>query len=181
MRHRKAWLIIASILTVTGVLLLAVSVPIHMSRVTVHEEVFFEDHTTKIGPYDLESGDYSIWVEGAIPAIPDGDYYEAIIIDKDGEHEYNKFNEAMWQTIDGVDCRHITTFNDVGEGEHRFQLFSTANNTTEPLQVFVMMENTGPSFIMLIIGIVCTSLGSIILAVLVMRIRDRDRDDPGNS
>ena len=177
MKYLKAWSIIASVLVVIGLVLLAQSVPIYMSHVTVHEELLFENHTAKIGPYQLESGDYSIWIEDAMPVVLHGDLYEAIIIDDEGEHEYNKFNQAKWATIDGVDCGHITTFTDVEEGEYSFQFFGIANNTTEPVQVFILMETTGLTLIMLILGIVCMIIGSVIATILILIRWHRSDDD----
>ena len=157
---KRRWLLVGVALVVAGVMLLVGSVVYQASQVVDHKTVLIRGAYVYFGPYDLEEGDYTVWIEDNFPGFDNGRYYRVEAKDETGsEARGAQSNEYTTRTIDWVDCE---------EGEWTF-IIRSSNETTEedPVHVFIVrMDNDGPA-IVFSAGVVCLSLGLIATGLVV--------------
>lgn len=173
---RRVWPGLALVITVTGVLLVALSVPVLASQVIAREEILFDNDFVEIGPYHLEAGDYSVWIEDYFPGFDDGGRFGVAIIRDDADFDTGwTWGTYETRTIDGVACEHAGGFDNVREGDYTFDIYLIGNITDDSIRVFVVREYNYIPSIMFGIGVVCISLGLIVTGLILLGRGKRDR------
>ena len=171
-RERRISLAIALVLA--GALLLVLSVPGMTSRVVGHERVVFGDDPVRIGPYNLEGGNYEIWIEDYFPGFDHGGNFEAEASSGDGAFDVGwSQGQYTTRTIQGVDCEHAVGFDNIPGGDWTFHFYGESTEG-DAIHVFIVEEYDFGPVIMFGVGVVCITLG-LIMTGLLLRGRERGR------
>jgi hypothetical protein len=177
MGGQKVWLVIALALTITGILMMVLTLPAMSSQVIAHEEIVFMHDIEETPEYQLEAGDYSVWVEDYFPGFDDGEEgFVAAICTESSMLGGWRSSTYHTRTIDGVDCEHAGAFDDVQEGDYSFEIQLFGNITDDPIQVFIVRENKSANPILFSMGVVFLSMGLIAIG-LVYRDKRAVKDD----
>ena len=179
--RRKRWLWLAVVMTVTGALLLALSVPALASRVAVHETGVFGDNQVVLGPYQLEAGIYVVWIEDYFPGPDDGEIFDVEATDGTGTFDegWTSYGYTT-MTIEGVECEEAAGFDYFEEGDWTFTIeaYNETTNGNAP-HVFIVRESTYGHLILFGAGVVCLSLGLITNGLMYWARRSEGPGDDG--
>ena len=142
MRARKVWPGLALVITVTGVLLVALSVPVLSSRAVAHEVVVFGEGPVVLGPYHLEAGAYAVWIEDYFPGFDDAEMFGVVAVRDDGDLDTPwSWGDYVTRRIDGVDCEHAAGWDDLPEDDWTFEISVFGNATDDdPIHVCIARE-----------------------------------------
>ena len=174
---------VVALLGATGLFLLALTVPEMGTELAGNGFIMVGLEKNVMGPYDLEEGHYTVWVESFYPGDDDREYFEATMYDTEGNVAEGSYIPGVRDAeIEGFDCQLLQAF-DVPWDEEWTLEFEHWNpdgiDLNRSVAVFLLRQQEPSTTALMGAGIVLTTVG-VPLAVHSRRGRQVDgaEDDP---
>jgi hypothetical protein len=165
----KKWMWVGIVLLLTGVALLAATLPLLGPEVIVRETMAYDRGYLTIDDLALEEGSYSVWIEDVYPGFDDPVNFDVWFEDENGGQPRSWIPGTYHTaTFDGVRCELVEEMAIPG-GVYYFEIedFNWGGPQPTPdTQVFIVRYPPDWMEAILGVGITLVSLGAIIVALL---------------
>jgi hypothetical protein len=163
------WTKVGLVLLLSGVALLAVTIPFMGSEVVARDSVSSDSDWLEINEVDLDEGSYTIWIEDVYPGFDDMDNFDAYASNERGAEAWGWYPDTYrTANFEGVDCEMIVGF-DLGGGVWYFGIdYYNADRLQPPQEIEVFIVRSPPDWMGALVGmgITLASLGAMIVALL---------------
>ena len=109
----RPWAAIGLTLLLIGGIIIWLTIPAVETEVVAHRSIVVGEPVTTLGTYHLEDGKYTVWIEDQGSGTP----YEVRLLGEGEEQISSVPEESEGRTFEGIECRLLSLFSDVPEGD----------------------------------------------------------------
>jgi hypothetical protein len=153
-------------LLVLGIGLVIVSIPLFTEEVALHETVGAKYDHVSLGPFELEAGTYTVWIEDY---HKDGlTHYATVLEPTSMDGPYTRtVSSSTTQEFDGIECLEAGRFTDVESGDWRLIVdhWPADHNDTGTIEVYMVRQHVSWVPIMFTAGLAMACIGAVLFAI----------------